>query len=117
MLYNHGMSKIQTFRQKLVQFLIKHDVMFNVLAFLLAVVAIPISLAVFPNATIATFVIAALTGVSASAGALSASLMTADERKNTEEEDEEDDQQREDAVQRLEKTVQRLEDAVNNKLV
>lgn len=74
-------NNTETFRQKVVKFLIKHDVLFNTCAFLLAVVAIPISLLVFPNATMATFVIAGLTGVSASAGALSASLMTADERK------------------------------------
>lgn len=85
----------ETFRQRVVQFLIKHDVMFNTIAFLLAVVAIPISLAVFPDATMATFVIAGLTGVSASAGALSASLMSADERKRDKEEEAEEDRERE----------------------
>lgn len=96
MLYNYAMAdNTETFRQKVVQFLIKHDVAFNTCAFILAVVAIPISLAVFPDATVATFVIAALTGVSASAGALSASLMTADERKRAEAEEKEEDRERE----------------------
>lgn len=96
------MSKPETFRQKLVKFLVKHDVMFNLCAFLLAVAAIPISLAVFPNATIATFVIAALMGVSSTAAALASSLMTADERKNEEEDDKEDDEQFKEIVRRLE---------------
>lgn len=99
------MSKTQKFREALVGFLVKHDVMFNTLTFVLALVAIPISLLVFPDATMATFVISALTGVSAAAGSLSASLMTADERKNEKEEDEEDDRQREEAVRRLEERL------------
>lgn len=69
-------------REKLVAFLVKHDVLFNVLTLLLAVVAIPISILVFPDATMATFVIASLTGVSGAVGAVSASLMSAEERKN-----------------------------------
>ena len=44
-------------------------------------VAIPISILVFPDATMATFVIASLTGVSGAVGAVSASLMSAEERK------------------------------------
>lgn len=68
-------------REKLVAFLVKHDVFFNVVTLLLSIVAIPISLLVFPDATMATFVIASLTGISGAMGAVSASLMTADERK------------------------------------
>lgn len=98
--YNYAMGKLEKFRETVVQFLIKHDVMFNTCAFILAVVAIPISLAVFPDATMATFVIAALTGVSASAGALSASLMTADERKRDAEEEAEEDREREEDQKR-----------------
>lgn len=89
------MDTKQTFRQKIVQFLIKHDVLFNTLTLLLAVVAIPISLLVFPDTTMATFVIASLTGVTGAVGAVSASLMSAEDRRKAEAEEAEEDQERE----------------------
>lgn len=88
------MGKKHEFRKKIVGFLIKHDVLFNLLTLALAVIAIPISLLVFPDATMATFVIASLTGVTGSVGAVSASLMSAEDRRKTELEEAEEDQER-----------------------
>ena len=88
------MDKLHEARDKVVAFLIKHDVLFNGLTLLLAVVAIPISLLVFPDTTVATFVLVSMTGVTGAIASLSASLMTADERKRDAEEEKEEDQER-----------------------
>lgn len=89
------MSKLQQFRDKAVAFLIKHDVLFNGITLILSVIAIPVSLLVFPNATVATFVLVSMTGVTGAIAALSASLLTADDRKRSTQEEEEEDRERE----------------------
>jgi hypothetical protein len=69
------------FRKKLVNFVEKYELWFYGATVLLYIIGIPISIAVFPDTTMATFVIVSFTGFTASVGTLATALLTADQNK------------------------------------
>lgn len=76
------------FKVTIVDFIEKYEVIFYVGGFLLTVVSIPLSLAYFPDDTMATFIMVALTGVVNSLGTLATALISQQDREEKDEVDE-----------------------------
>ena len=75
------------FKEKIVDFIEKYEVLFYVGGFILTVLSIPLSLAYFPNDTMATFIMVALTGVVNGLGTLATALISQQDREEKEEVD------------------------------
>ena len=75
------------FKVKIVDFIEKYEVAFYVGGLLLTVFSIPLSLAYFPDDTMATFIMVALTGVVNSLGTLATALISQQDREEKDEVD------------------------------
>jgi len=75
------------FKTKIVDFIEKYEVVFYVGGLLLTVISIPFSLAYFPDDTMATFIMVALTGVVNSLGTLATALISQQDREEKDEVD------------------------------
>jgi hypothetical protein len=70
-----------TFRKKLVKFVEKYELWFYGSTAVLYLIGIPLSILVFPDASLATYVLLSFTGITSSIGALATALLTADQNK------------------------------------
>ncbi len=75
------MSDKKAFRKKLVNFVEKYELWFYASTVILYLIGIPLSIAVFPDTTMVTFVVVSFTGFTASIGTLATALLTADQNK------------------------------------
>ncbi len=75
------------FKEKIVDFIEKYEVLFYAGGLILTVLSIPLSLAYFPNDTMATFIMVALTGVVNGLGTLATALISQQDREEKEEVD------------------------------
>ncbi len=75
------------FKEKIVDFIEKYEVLFYTGGLILTVLSIPLSLAYFPNDTMATFIMVALTGVVNGLGTLATALISQQDREEKEEVD------------------------------
>lgn len=75
------------FKAKIVDFIEKYEVLFYAGGLILTVLSIPLSLAYFPNDTMATFIMVALTGVVNGLGTLATALISQQDREEKEEVD------------------------------
>lgn len=82
------MSKQKTIRKRLVNFIEKYELWFYGSAVVLSLIVIPISLLVFPDTTLATFVLVSLSGLLNSVGAFATVLLSADATKEIKNKDE-----------------------------
>lgn len=74
-------------KEKIVDFIEKYEVIFYAGGLLLTVLSIPLSLAYFPDDTMATFIMVALTGVVNGLGTLATALISQQDREEKEEVD------------------------------
>lgn len=79
MLYNRAMRILEKHRSKVAHFITKHMVFYSGCALVLQIIAIPISLAVFPDGNAAVFVLVALAGVSAALSDFANNIVQAEE--------------------------------------
>lgn len=70
-------------RSKMAHFITKHIVFYSGCALVLQVIAIPISLAVFPNGNAAIFVLVALAGVSSALADFAGNIVAAEDNAKT----------------------------------
>lgn len=75
------------FKEKIVDFIEKYEVLFYAGGLILTVLSIPLSLAYFPDDTMATFIMVALTGVVNGLGTLATALISQQDREEKEEVD------------------------------
>lgn len=81
-------SDKKKFRKTLVDFVEKYELWFYGTTVLLYIIGIPISIAVFPDTTMATFVVVSFTGLTASIGTMATALLSADQNKEDKNKDE-----------------------------
>lgn len=75
------------FKEKIVDFIEKYEVLFYAGGLILTIFSIPLSLAYFPDDTMATFIMVALTGVVNGLGTLATALISQQDREEKEEVD------------------------------
>ena len=73
------MSKQKKFRKSVVDFIKKYHILFYVVSVVLIAVSIPVSLAFFPNDTMATFIMVSISGLTSAIGTLADSLISIDD--------------------------------------
>ena len=81
------MSKQKKFRKSVVDFIKKYHIFFYVVSVILIAVSIPVSLAFFPNDTMATFIMVSISGLLSSIGTLADALITVDDSIEQDEKD------------------------------
>lgn len=75
------------FKEKIVDFIEKYEVIFYTGGLILTILSIPLSLAYFPDDTMATFIVVALTSVVNGLGTLATALISQQDREEKEEVD------------------------------
>lgn len=75
------------FKEKIVDFIEKYEVVFYAGGLILTILSIPLSLAYFPDDTMATFIVVALTSVVNGLGTLATALISQQDREEKEEVD------------------------------
>ena len=73
------MSTQRRIRKSVVKFLKKYHIIFHTISLILIAVSIPVSLAFFPNETVATFVMVSISGLTSAIGTLADSLISVDD--------------------------------------
>lgn len=81
------MSKQRRFRKAVVGFLKKYHIYFHSFTLILIALSIPVSLAFFPNDTMATFIMVSISGLTSAIGTLADSLISVDDSIDEDEED------------------------------
>ena len=73
------MSTQRRIRKSVVRFLKKYHIIFHTVSLILIAISIPISLAFFPDDTVATFVMVSISGLTSAIGTLADSLISVDD--------------------------------------
>lgn len=73
------MSKQKKLRKSVVDFIKKYHIVFYVASVILIAVSIPVSLAFFPDDTMATFIMVSISGLTSAIGTLADSLISVDD--------------------------------------
>lgn len=81
------MSTQRRIRKSVVKFLKKYHIIFHTISLILIAVSIPVSLAFFPDDTMATFIMVSISGLTSAIGTLADSLISVDDSIDEDEEE------------------------------